>query len=123
MAIYNQETRLADAILEHPQLIPVVNRLGVKLGVGDSTIQAICLSLGIDTGFFLSVINTFVDKNYFPVNAQGTFTLEKTIDYLRKTSAYYLHMQLPNIERHFTSLIARSGTDNNLNLLKSFLRR
>lgn len=33
---------------------------------------------------------------------------------------YYRHVQLPNIDRHFNSLMARSGTDNNLQLLQKF---
>ena len=120
MALYNKETRLTEAVLAHPGLIPVVNRLGVDLGTGDMTIGSVCLSRHIDADFFLSVINTFLDSDYFPVNAKGTFTLGKTIDYLRKTSRFYCRVQLPNISRHFTSLLERSGTDNNLGFLKQF---
>ena len=65
-------------------------------------------------------MNTFLDESYFPSNSRDTFSLEKTIDYLSKTSVYYLRVQLPNIERHFDSLISRSGTDNNLGLLRHF---
>ncbi|MDE6399923.1 MAG: helix-turn-helix transcriptional regulator [Muribaculaceae bacterium] len=120
MAIYNKESKLSDAVLDNPQLIPVINRLGVSLGIGDSTIGSICAKAHIDSDFFLSVVNTFIDKDYFPVNARGTFTLEKTIDYLEKTSRFYKMVQLPNIERHFTSLMMRSGTDNNLGHLQTF---
>jgi len=120
MALYNKDTKLADAVLANPQIIPVVNRLGVSLGVGDSSIGSTCVSAHIDPDFFLSVVNTFLDEDYFPVNPTGTFTLSKTIDYLRKTSGYYISVQLPNIERHFGSLLARSGKDNNISLLQGF---
>lgn len=120
MALYNKDSRLADALMRHPQLIPVINRLGVRLGVGDSTFGSICESCDIDPDFFVSVINTFVDKDYFPANPWNTFTLSKTIDYLEKTSVFYLNVQLPNIERHFNSLIIRSSNINNLSLLQKF---
>lgn len=120
MPIFNKESKLADAVLSNPQLIPVVNRLGVNLGVGDASIGAICANENIDPDFFLSVVNTFLDKDYFPVNPRGTFTLEKTVDYLEKTSRFYQMVQLPNIERHFNSLLVRSGKDNNLMLLQEF---
>ncbi len=123
MALYNRESKLSEAILAHPQLIPVVNRLGVELGVGEQTIGTVCTQRGIDTEFFLSVVNTFLDEDYFPVNAKDTFTLEKTADYLRKTSRYYLDIQLPNISRHFQSLISRSGKDNNLSQLFHFFEQ
>lgn len=120
MALYNRESKLSEAILTHPQLIPVINRLGVSLGFGEQTIGFICSREHIDADFFLSVVNTFLDPDYFPVKADDTFTLEKTADYLRKTARYYLNVQLPNIRRHFGSLIARSGSENNLKQLNSF---
>lgn len=120
MALFNKSSRLSEAILENPQLIPVVNRLGVALGVGEQSIGSVCAHAHIDPDFFLSIVNTFLDKDYFPADPQDTFTLSKTVDYLRKTAAYYLSAQLPNIERHFSSLLARSGSDNNLGLLRGF---
>lgn len=120
MALYNKESKLSDAILAHPQLIPVIDRLGVKLGFGEHTIGSICSHEQIEADFFLSVVNTFLDPDYFPINARDTFTLEKTADYLKKTSNYYLKIQLPNIRRHFRSLMERSGEDNNLQQLFSF---
>lgn len=120
MALYNKESKLSEAILAHPQLIPVVNRLGVNLGFGEHTIGSICSRVQIDVDFFLSVINTFLDPDYFPVNARDTFTLEKTAEYLANTSGYYVRIQIPNIRRHFESLMARSGRQNNLHQLFIF---
>lgn len=120
MALYNRESRLSEAIMSHPSLIPVVNRLGIRLGVGDGNIGEVCSECGIDSDFFLSVVNTFLDEEYFPANASGTFSIAKTVDYLRKTNNFYLMVQLPNIDRHFASLIERSGADNNIGLLRKF---
>lgn len=120
MAICNRESKLCDILMSHPQLIPVINRLGINLGTGDGTIGEICEERNIDSKFFLSVVNTFLDEDYFPSNAKDVFTLEKTIDYLEKTGSFYLDIQLPNIERHFNRLIQMSGPDNNLELLRHF---
>ena len=120
MALYNKDSKLSEALMAHPSLIPVVNRLGIRLGVGDGTVGTVCDDYHLSTDFFLSVINTFLDEDYFPSDAFGTFSLEKTVDYLRKTNNYYLRIQLPNIDRHFSSLIERSGKDNNLDLLRKF---
>ncbi|MDE6299664.1 MAG: helix-turn-helix transcriptional regulator [Muribaculaceae bacterium] len=106
--------------MSHPSLIPVLERLGVVIGVGDDNVEAVCKRKGIDLRFFLSVVNTFLDEQYFPANPRDTFSLEKTIDYLEKTDAYYLGSQLPNIERHFDSLCKKSGGDNNLDMLLNF---
>lgn len=37
MALYNREIKLSEAIMSHPSLLPVVDRLGIRLGVGDAT--------------------------------------------------------------------------------------
>lgn len=122
MAIYDIDTRLSEAILSHPSLIPVIDRLGVSLGVGDRMIGEVCERCSIETAFFLSMVNTFIDEEYFPVNPRDTFTLSETIKYLEKTDTYYIQSQLPNIERHFSSLISRSGNNNNLELLMKFYK-
>lgn len=120
MAILNKETRLADALLHHPELIPVVNRLGVTLGVGQHTISSLCSEYGLNPAFFLSVVNTFIDEGYFPADPFDAFSLGSTVEYLRKTGAFYLRVQIPNIRRHFESLISKSGTDNNLSTLHTY---
>lgn len=120
MALYNVDSKLSDAIMTHPSLIPVINRLGVVLGVGDKSVGTVCAQTHISPDFFLSVINTFIDEEYFPINAKDAFSMEMTVDYLRKTSMFYRQVQLPNIDRHFNSLIERSGTDNNLQMLQKF---
>lgn len=120
MTLLDKETRLADALMGYPELIPVVGRLGISPGVAEKTVATICREHSVDVNFFLAVANTFIDKDYFPSNAEGKFPLELTAAYLRKTSDFYSSVQLPNIDRHFDSLISRSGTDNNLEMLRGF---
>lgn len=120
MALYSRDSKLSGAIMEHPSLIPVVNRLGIDLGVGDGSVAEICLARGVNIDFAIAVINIFVDEDYFPTDASGSFPLEKTIDFLQKTNAYYTRVQLPNIDRHFSMLMQRSGKANNLGMLEKF---
>lgn len=121
MGIYHKESRMADAIWNTPELIPLVNRFGIFLGVGHDSIADICESQGVDTDFFLAMINTFVNSDYFPERELKSYDISKTVDYLKKTDAYYRDIQLPNIERHFRSLVMRSeGENNSITLLQKF---
>lgn len=120
MALYSRDSILADVLMRHPGLIPVVNRLGVTLGVGDGAIAYICQQENINTDFFLSVINIYVDHTYFPLKDVGSFNLQNTIGFLQKTNLFFQYVQLPNIERHFDRFIQISGSDNNLTILKKF---
>lgn len=120
MALIQAHTKLSKVISNAPDIIPVINRFGITLGTGDNTIQTICTTHKLDTDFFLCIINTYINDEYFPEKILKSFCATTIVSYLEKTYQYYLHFQLPNIERHFASLITRSGNNNNLNLMKRF---
>lgn len=124
MGLLTAETPLSSALEQHPALIPLISRFGIRLGLGDKTVATVCGEHGIDTGFLLTLMNTFLFEEYFPEQKLKTFHISQIIDYLSKTNAYYLHFQLPNIERHLGSLIASAGGENkNLTLLGQFFGR
>lgn len=97
-----------------------MNRFGIFLGIGDSTIEAICADKKLDTDFFVTILNTFTNEDYFPEKHLRSINPLVIVDYLRLTDGSYLQFQLPNIERHFASLLQHSGTANNLRLMKTF---
>lgn len=120
MALINSNTTLSEVIYKDPTIIPVINRFGITLGTKDHTISTICKKQNIDVEFFLTIINTFLNKDYFPETTLKKFQINEIVSYLQQTNNYYLHFQIPNIERHFKSLIERSGDENNLNHIKLF---
>lgn len=120
MILITPETKL-HSILDHdPNVITVLNRFGIRLGVGDKSVGNICSEHAIDTTFFVSILNAFVNESYFPEKVLLSVNATKIIDYLKQTNANYHQFQLPNIERHFNLLIAKSNTNNNLELMLNF---
>lgn len=117
MALVTSETKLCDVILDEPSVITVINRFGVALGVGDKSVKEICRQKGIDTNFFLTILNAYIYESFFPENGFDSFGAQEIIGYLGKTNQSYLRYQLPNIERHFKALIDHSDKNNNLPLL------
>lgn len=112
---------MSEVVEEHPSLIPVINRFGIRLGLGDKSVGTICDEYGLDTDFLLTVINTFLNEEYFPERKLQTFHTSQIIDYLTKTNLFYQRSQIPNIERHLTSFISMSTPGNNtLNLIGRF---
>lgn len=122
MALVTPDTKLCEVIVDEPSVVPVINRFGIVLGVGDRTIKSICKEKGIDTSFFITILNAFIHESFFLENVTGAFNAGDVVDYLRKTNNSYLRNQLPNIERHFAALISRSDSNNNLPLLFNFYR-
>ena len=122
MALVTPDTKLCEVIVDEPSVVPVINRFDIVLGVGDRTIKSICKEKGIDTSFFITILNAFIHESFFLENVTGAFNAGAVVDYLRKTNNSYLRNQLPNIERHFAALISRSDSNNNLPLLFNFYR-
>ena len=118
MPLVYPNMQMSEVVEEHPSLIPVINRFGIRLGLGDKSVKAICEEYRLDTDFLLTVINTFLNEEYFPEKKLQTFHTSQIIDYLTKTNQYYQRYQIPNIERHLGSFISMSTPGNNtLNLI------
>ena len=121
MPLVYPNMQMSEVVEEHPSLIPVINRFGIRLGLGDKSVKAICEEYRLDTDFLLTVINTFLNEEYFPEKKLQTFHTSQIIDYLTKTNQYYQRYQIPNIERHLGSFISMSTPGNNtLNLIGKF---
>lgn len=120
MPLYNKDSKLCEVIFHQPEVLTVVNRFGIYLGVGDASIDEVCHAHHLDTDFLLAILNTYLNEDYFPETVLKSFSLKKIISYLDKTDTYYRQFQLPNIEKHFNSLAAQSDPDNNIGLLRRF---
>jgi len=112
MSFVNHSSILSDSITENNYLIPVINRFGIKLGVGDKSIAELCQKYDIDTDFFLAIINTYLNEDYFPEKKLQKFSVELVADYLKKTDSDYIHALIPNIEKHLNAFIAMSDPEN-----------
>jgi len=99
MELFNENSKLASVIHKDHSLLPVINRLGVKLGFGDRTIRTICAEKGIDINFFVETINVFHYEAYFPEKRLLDFSVSMVIDYLLSTHQYYKDYLIPENDR------------------------
>jgi regulator of cell morphogenesis and NO signaling len=121
MPLVYPNMQMSEVVEEYPSLIPVINRFGIRLGLGDLSVNEICDKHQLDPDFLLTVINTFLNEEYFPEKKLQTFHTSQIIDYLTKTYQYYQRYQLPNIERHLLSFIKISTPRNqSLTLIGNF---
>ena len=121
MPLIDHNTKICDIVIKEPSTVTVLNRFGITLGVGDKTVATVCNEHGINPDFLATILNTFINKEYFPERIIDGFSADEIVSYLSKTNAYYEHYQLPNIERHFQLLISKSVPhNNNLGLMLDF---
>ncbi|MGI6046981.1 MAG: LuxR C-terminal-related transcriptional regulator [Petrimonas sp.] len=112
MADIKRNIVLSDLLTEHSELIPVVNRFGIQLGVREKTIEKICLENELNIDFILAILNVYLDEDYDPEKDLDEFDVSLIVDYLKKTVENYMQASVPNLERHFTPFIAMSGSEN-----------
>lgn len=112
MLFLDKTSILSEVIEENHQLIPVINRFGIKLGLGDKTIGDICQSSNVNTDFFLAILNTFLNEDYFPEKKLQKFDIELVIKYIKQTDNYLTHVQLYNLEKHLNAFISMSDPNN-----------
>lgn len=121
MSIIKKSSKLSEIVLSEPSSIAILNRFNVYLGFGDKTVEDVCKEKQLDVDFFVAILNTYIHDDYFPEETLKTYSLSKIVEYFSKTNGYYLHFQIPNIERHFDLLLSKSdGRNNNLGLLRNF---
>lgn len=112
MLFLDKSSKLSDVIIEHYQVIPVISRFGIKLGVGDKTIGEICNEANINPDFFLVILNTFLNEDYFPEKRLKDFDINLVINYLKQVDMYMLNAQIHNLEKHLNAFITISDPNN-----------
>lgn len=105
---------MADVLSEYNELIPVLNRFGVKLGVGENTIETLCEEYNIDTELLLAVLNNYIDEDFYAKDLDKIGT-EEIVDYFHSTVENYIYELMPNIEKHLNAFIAISVSGDGAN--------
>lgn len=114
MSIIKSHTILSDLVQKHISLLPMLKRFGIRLGLGEASIEQICREHQIDLDFFLHILNSYLDPAYLGHVRLAPKHTVLIADYLEVTNRDYLQAQLPNIEVHIGSFIRHSDASNPL---------
>ncbi len=121
MEIFTSDWKLADVIHTNHLLLPVVDRFDIVLGFGDKTIDEVCRLNNVDTNFFLAIINTFHNEDYFPEKQLLSFSPLLIINYLKKTHSYYLKYVVLSIEVLLDDFLSGyTGEEKDLKIIRRF---
>lgn len=115
---------MVEMIEANYHLLPVINRFGLKLGFRDKHIEQLCHEHEVNVEFFLAIINTFHNKDYFAELELKSFSPLLIVNYLRKTHHYYINYVLPKIEKLLESIIQSSRQGNTqLHVIHTFYQK
>jgi regulator of cell morphogenesis and NO signaling len=110
MEIFTRNHKIAQLINHNYHLLPVLNRFEIKLGLKDKTVDEICIEKNINANFFLAIVNTYHNEDYFPENELLSFSPTEIVGYLRKTHKYYIDYVLPKLDLLLKQLIQSSSS-------------
>jgi regulator of cell morphogenesis and NO signaling len=110
MELFRSDTKMTDLVHSNYLLLPVLNRFDISLGFQDKTVTDVCREQNIDVNFFLAIVNTFHQHEYFPEDELQSFSSNLIIDYLRKSHLDFIKDSLPNIEALLNRLVEGSNS-------------
>lgn len=118
---FTKQNKTIDLVEANYHLLPVINRFGISLGNKDKRLEKICTAQNINVDFFLVIINTFHDEEYFPETELKSFSPLLIIDYLKKTHQYYIEYVIPKLESLLMQLIESNKTEiHQLEIIEQF---
>ncbi len=117
MNIFNPQNKIIEIVNHDINLLPVINRFGIKIGFGDLNVNQICINQKIDENFFLLILNVYHNENYFPEQQFVNFKFSDIIKYLIKTHQYYNFYVIPEIERLFNVLLNNEKSNKDIFIL------
>jgi regulator of cell morphogenesis and NO signaling len=124
MEIFTKEDKLFKLIEHNYNLLPILNRFGIRLGFKDKKVETACIEKNINPNFLLAIINTYNNPNYFPEDELLCFSPLEIIDYLKKTHQHYIHYVLPKLDVLLSRLIESSISETKeLQMVNSFYRK
>ena len=121
---FTSKTKMADVIHRDYTLIPIISRFGIEFGFGNKTISEVCHNYNINMWFFLEMINSFHNPDYFPKKQLQNFSAKNIIYYLTNTHKYYLENKIPEIQGYIDGMEQGVLDENlkNVKLLNDFFK-
>lgn len=105
----NSNLKLADLIHLDYHILPIINRFGITLGVGDFTIKQSCQMLGLNADFFVEVVNVYLNDDYLPQENLKKVSLNDIIKYLNSSHNYFLSVKLKHLDEKISDLIEKTN--------------
>lgn len=105
--LYNKTMKMSDLIDADYKLLLLLERLKLRLGFGEKSVDAVCLENGFDTDCFLFLANLQSNRSVLDVEAAfEKLPLAPFIYYLKCSHEYFLDKRLPNIKRKLSFIFS-----------------
>ena len=100
--MYKSTDKICDLMAHEEDAIQIISRFGLEMGVGDQTIEEVCLAHDVHTPTFLSIVNYKVFHQRAIPDDIDVPTLQH---YLHNAHAYFLDFRLPRLRNALVEAI------------------
>lgn len=118
--IFSKAIKMAELIHQNFEILTVLRRFNIELGFGEKTIGEVCQSYNINADFFLEIVHSFIDEDYFSQLKLKEHDVEDILFYLKSTHRFYLEKKIPEIEHLIHQLEFSENNIKNKQLLENF---
>lgn len=109
---YSSHSKMADLVSEHYNILLLIYRFDIPLGVGERTIKEICDEHGVDVDTFLFVVHFILfDEGVGQKGLYKKLSIPLLIRFLRNSHSYFLDFRLPEIRRNMLEAIDQAPED------------
>ncbi|MBO4588930.1 MAG: hemerythrin domain-containing protein [Bacteroidales bacterium] len=107
--MFTRKTRFADLFSANNNLVLLMPRLGIGLGVGNLSVQEVCVRHNVSPDFVLLVCNIYTFRDYVPTEEElESIDMSMLIPYLQASHTYYVNERMPHLERHLNGVLHNS---------------
>ena len=116
---FNANDILADLVLEQYNLLVVIERFGIRLGIENQTIYQVCQKNSLNPELFCIILNMFCDDKYEITLSSDFSSIPQLLIYLEKSHNYFLGEKIPEIQKSIAKLVS-SIEEPNASLIVDF---
>ncbi len=113
-------SHLADVVNANPGILSVLERLNIRLGFHEATIEDICKRYGLSENLVLSIFNIYNNSAYQPqADSLSKEDMSRLIAYLQTSHEYYSRKSFPALHNKIHRLL-KEGDQNNAKIINRF---
>lgn len=117
---YSGKMKAADLISADWNILSIFERLNIKLGFGEATIDEICSRYNLSPELFLAICNIYSSENYHPkADTLKKEDLPHILSYLRASHTHYIKNSFPRLHNHI-HIMMEEYEDTNRYILNKF---
>lgn len=94
---YIASDKMSELVSSNYRVLLIMSRFGIRLGVGEKSVEEVCNENKVHTGTFLSVANLVLSEGSIINNSKRDLLPDALLTYLHNSHNYFLNFKLPKI--------------------------